>query len=531
VSSPGPPGGIDDDGLGITGPPLTEDGGPPNVPRNALKWSFVMTWGRRGFATVFLVLLAAILGPEAYGVVTLAAVYILLLELFVEQGISTALVQRETLDDEHLDTAFWMNLAWAVLFAGVSIALAGFWARANGTPQLEPIIDVLSITIILDALTLVQQAQLQREMAFKKLAMRTNVATVISGIVGVSLALTGAGAWALVAQQLTYAAASTVLFVAIVRWYPKLRFSLHHARELLGFSVDVFFANLAGFLSRRGDILFMGLFFSPVVVGTYRLADRLVDTVLELCVRPVSVISLPHFSRLQQDPARLRRSVAACMRLTILLAVPTMLAMAGCSKYILGVLGSKWSAGVTALELLAIVGVVKALIVFTGPLLFALAKARIRAAMLWAQAALSVAVVVVAGLVFGGVSVEQQLTGVAGLRALLFVLVFVPLNVAIVTRLTGLRVREIASFVPVPLISGAAAIAAVALVTKAGLLDSVRPVPALLIAGSLALAAALGVLIALEQNVRREVLRLLRSRGSIGGSPGQFDPGEVQREA
>jgi PST family polysaccharide transporter len=530
VSPPGPPGGLDDEGPDITAPPLTDDGERPDVPRHALKWSFVMSWGRRGFATLFMVLLAAILGPEAYGVVTLAAVYILLLELFVEQGISTALVQRETLDDEHLDTAFWMNLGWSVLFAGVSVALAGYWARANGVPQLEPIIDVLSITIILDAVTLVQQAQLQREMEFRKLAMRSNLATVISGIVGVCLALAGAGAWALVAQQLTFALASTLLFVALVRWYPKLRFSLHHARELLGFSVDVFFANLAGFLSRRGDILFMGLFFSPVVVGIYRLADRLVDTVLELCVRPVSVISLPHFSRLQRDPARLRSSVAACMRLTVLLAVPTMLAMAACSEYILGVLGNKWSAGVTALKLLAIVGVVKALIVFTGPLLFALAKARIRAVMLWGQAVLSVAVVAAAGLAFSGLSVQRQLTGVAGLRALLFVLVFVPLNVAIVTRLTGLRIREIASFVPVPLISGAAAIAAVALVNQTGLLDSLRPVPALLIAGSLAVGAALGVLVALERDVRAEALGLLRSRSSIGDSRGQFDT-EIRREA
>ena len=260
-----------------------------------------MNWGKRGFATLFMVLLAAILGPEAYGVVTLALVYILLMELFVEQGVVTAIVQRKTLDDAHLDSAFWLNLAWSVLFAGISVALSGFWARANGTPELEPIIDVLSITIILWALTIVQRAQLEREMQFKKLAVRSNVATLVGGVVGVCAALAGAGVWALVAQQLTFTAVSTLLFFALGRWSPRFRFSLRHARELFGFSVDVFFANIAGFLSRRGDILFMGLFFSPVVVGIYRLGDRLVDTVLELTVRPVSVTSLPHFSRLQDD--------------------------------------------------------------------------------------------------------------------------------------------------------------------------------------------------------------------------------------
>jgi hypothetical protein len=218
------------------------------------------------------------------------------------------------------------------------------------------------------------------------------------------------------------------------------------------------------------------------------------------------------------------------MRLTLLLAVPTMMAMAACSQYILAVLGPEWSPGVTALKLLAVVGMVKALIVFTGPLLFALAKARFRAIMLWGQAVLSVAAVSAAGLVFGGISVEEQLTGVAGVRALLFLLVFVPLNVAIVTRLTGLRVRDIASWVPVPLISGAGAIAVVTLINATGLLDSLSPLPALLIAGSLAVAAALGVLLSLKREARDEALALLRSRKLAMGWAGQSESTGVRRE-
>ena len=200
------------------------------------------------------------------------------------------------------------------------------------------------------------------------------------------------------------------------------------------------------------------------------------------------------------------------MRLTLLLAVPTMLTMAALSKYILALLGSEWIAGVNALKLLAVVGIVKALIVFTGPLLFAVARAGFRAIMLWCQAVLSVGTVVAAGFIFSGFSIEGQLTGVAGVRALLFLLVFAPLNVIIVTRLTGLRAREVASYVPVPLISGAAAIAVVAVIDETGVLDGLGPVAALLIAGSLAVAAALGTLLALDRKVRGQVRGVLRSR-------------------
>jgi hypothetical protein len=146
--------------------------------------------------------------------------------------------------------------------------------------------------------------------------------------------------------------------------------------------------------------------------------------------------------------------------------------------------------------------------------------------MLWGQAVLSVGAVSAAGLVFGGISVEEQLTGLAGVRALLFLLVFVPLNVAIVTRLTGLRVREIASWVPIPLISGSGAIAVIALINATGLLDSVSPLPALVIAGSLAIAAAIGVLLSLKREARDEALALLRSRRMAMGWASRSIPPE-----
>ena len=118
----------------------------------------------------------------------------------------------------------------------------------------------------------------------------------------------------------------------------------------------------------------------------------------------------------------------------------------------------------------------------------------------------------------------------AGVRALLFVLVFVPLNVAIVMRLTGLRVREIAAWVPVPLTSGVAAIAVEALISATGVLDGLSPLPALLVAGSLAVAAAVGVLLMLKRDARREVLALRRSRRLATSWVGQSDPAEVPRE-
>ena len=96
---------------------------------SSLKWTFLMTWGDRAFGLVFTLLLAAILGPRDFGIVALALIYIALVQLFNEGGIQTAIVQREELEGDHLDSAFWMNLALCVLLAAVSFLLAGWWAR------------------------------------------------------------------------------------------------------------------------------------------------------------------------------------------------------------------------------------------------------------------------------------------------------------------------------------------------------------------------------------------------------------------
>ena len=86
--------------------------------RRPLAWAFAMNWGQRGLTTLFTFVLAAILGPHDFGVVAMALIYVTFIDGFVEQGLGTAIVQRKDLDKEHLDSAFWLNLAWSLVFVG-----------------------------------------------------------------------------------------------------------------------------------------------------------------------------------------------------------------------------------------------------------------------------------------------------------------------------------------------------------------------------------------------------------------------------
>ena len=234
---------------------------------------------------------------------------------------------------------------------------AGWWADANNMPRLEGVIHVLSILIIVEGLGIVQHALMERQLDFKKLALRSNLSVLLGGVAGVTLALTGAGVWALVAQQIVLETTLLVMMWVLNPWRPGLRFSVTHARELVGYAANVFAANLAGFVNRRADALLMGIFWGPVAVGLYRLADRVVDVVLEVTMRPVGLVSLPVLSRLQNDPEQLREAVARCLRTTLLISVPVLLVVLATSDELMAMLGTEWEQAGIALQFLCLVGI------------------------------------------------------------------------------------------------------------------------------------------------------------------------------
>ena len=166
---------------------------------------------------MFTFLLAALLGPHDFGVVAMALVFIALRPACCRsRASSTAIIQREDLDDEHLDSAFWLNLVWCVVLAGAcALSLAGWWADVNDMPELGAVIQVLSLMIVIEGLEIVQQALMERQLDFKRLAIRTNVAVLLGGAVGLPLALAGAGVWALVGQQLMMATRLVALIWAM----------------------------------------------------------------------------------------------------------------------------------------------------------------------------------------------------------------------------------------------------------------------------------------------------------------------------
>ena len=160
-------------------------------------WSAIESWGSRVISFIVFLLLARLLEPKTFGLVALSSVFFAFMQVFLDQGFSQAIIQRKEVDQEHLDTAFWTNISIALLLLGISVAGAGVIANLFKEPQLTPIIRWLSLSFVFGALNSVQSAILSRQLAFKTLSLRTLVATLAGGLVGIVMAFLGFvfGAW------------------------------------------------------------------------------------------------------------------------------------------------------------------------------------------------------------------------------------------------------------------------------------------------------------------------------------------------
>src|SRR5262249_55170477 len=130
----------------------------------AVLWSSAGSWGRQVLSFALYAALARIVGPDAFGVVALAGIYISLTEVFVSHGLGTALVQRKDLEAAHIQSAFWLNVSVAVVLVGVSFVVAGAVAALFGEPRLTGVLRWLSCSLLLTGLTAIPSAILTRGM-------------------------------------------------------------------------------------------------------------------------------------------------------------------------------------------------------------------------------------------------------------------------------------------------------------------------------------------------------------------------------
>lgn len=451
--------------------------------------------------------LAAVLGPNDFGLIAMAGAYIIFVEMFVAQGMGAAIIQRKDLQDEHLDSIFWLILSGSIVLALISVAISPWWAAVNDLPRLASVISVLSLSIPIKGLTVVQHSLLKRKMDFRSLAILSGVASIIGGVIGVTMALSGYGVWSLVAQQLVSSALATAIMWKVSSWRPRLQFSYRKARELFGFSRGEFASNLGVFTAGQSDAILMGVFFGPIAVGLYRLADRIMNMLLEVGTRSIQVVSLPHFASLQDDPPKLRAALLSCIRLSTAITIPAMTILSVSSDQLMALIDEKWAPAASVIKIVVFMGMAKSVSSFCGPVLQAQGRTKAMAALVWGLALSTMGCIAIVGVLYGASDVLQQITTVAIVRTGLFVAIFGVATLVITNRLCGITMRQLGVALFPGCVSGFAAFLLGEIILSSTIPTSDGSFVALLWIVIPTAVAAGTTLVITDQAVRRLVLR------------------------
>jgi len=349
-----------------------------NLRQKAVKgvvWSAMQSWGRQAIALIVFSILARLVAPEAFGLIALAQVFLAFTQVFLDQGFTEAIVQRHDLEPEHLDTAFWINIVIGLLLTVFGIAGAGVMADLFNQPQLTPIIRWLSPSFLIFAFSAVQEALFTRNLAFKALTVRTLIAVVAGGVVGVAMAFVGYGVWSLVGQQLAGGLVQVFVLWWASDWRPGFKVSARHFRELFSFGINVVWMKILDFINYRADDFLIGYFLGPVALGYYSIAFRLFMIMIQLLTNVTNQVATPTFSRLQKETERLRQAFYTVTELTSFISFPAFLGVVALAPEIVQVLfGDQWSPSIPVLQLLAVVGIFNSIYYFNATIIIAMGK-------------------------------------------------------------------------------------------------------------------------------------------------------------
>jgi O-antigen/teichoic acid export membrane protein len=338
-------------------------------------WSVIQKWGTQAISFVIIVILSRLLAPEAFGLVALATVFTDIVQIFMDQGLSAAIVQRADLEREHLDTAFWISVLMGTVLAIVGIAGSDLIAAFFKEPRLASVLRWLSITFIISTLSSTQLAILQRKLAFKSLAARSMAAKTVGGIVGVTMALTGFGVWSLVGQKIAGSIAGVIVLWRASDWRPGFNVSKKHYVELFNFGISVVGNNLLVVVMQRSDDFLIGFYLGPTLLGYYTIGYRLLLITISLVTGIINAVAFPAFSRLQDSPERMRRAFYQVIQYTILLAFPVFIGLGTLAPELIpAIFGAKWTPSVPVMQVLALIGILQSVIAFKGSVMRAFGK-------------------------------------------------------------------------------------------------------------------------------------------------------------
>ena len=322
---------------------------------NNFIWRFAERCGAQLVTFIVSIVLARILTPEDYGVVALATVFTSILQVFVDSGLGTALIQKKKADDLDFSSVFYFNFVVCIVLYIIMFFTAPFISVFYNDSSLTSIVRVASLTIVISGVKGIQQAYVSRNMLFKRFFFATLGGTIFSAFIGIGLAYAGFGVWAIVAQQLSNTAIDTLILWITVKWRPKKMFSIKRLKELLNFGWKLLISSLFNAVYNNLRNLIIGKYYSSADLAYYNQGDKFPNLIVTNINSSIDSVLLPTLSSAQDEKKRVKSMTRRAIKTSTYIMAPLMMGLAFCATPIVRlILTEKWMPCVPYLQIFCI---------------------------------------------------------------------------------------------------------------------------------------------------------------------------------
>lgn len=306
-------------------------------------WSSLERFSVQGIQFAVMIIMARILTPADYGLVGMLAIFIAVSQSLIDSGFSQALIRKQDRSEIDNSTVFYFNIAVGFVLYMILFFTAPLIADFYNEPLLIPITRAIGLSVVFNSLAVVQRALLTVKLDFKTQAKASFIGVVISGSIGISMAYTGYGVWAIVWQQLSNLAVVTILLWILSHWKPIWAYSWKSFRELFGFGSKLLASGLLDTIFRNLYLIVIGKFFKASDLGYYTRAHQFTDFASSNITGIFQRVTYPVLCTIQDDDSRLSDVYRRLLKTSAFIIFPLMMGMAAVAKpMVISFLTEKW---------------------------------------------------------------------------------------------------------------------------------------------------------------------------------------------
>lgn len=306
-------------------------------------WRIAERCGAQIVTFIVSIVLARILSPDDYGTIALVTVFTSILQVFVDSGLGTALVQKKNADDLDFSSVFYFNLIVCIILYGLMFIAAPLIANFYGDNTLIPVIRVISITILISGVKGIQQSYVSKNMLFKRFFFSTLGGTIFSAVLGNCMAYMGFGVWSLVFQQISNTAIDTIILWVTVKWHPHKMFSWNRLKSLLSYGWKLLVSSLLDTVYNNLRNLIIGKIYSASDLAYYNQGDKFPKVIVTNINTSIDSVLLPSMADVQDDHLKVKSMTRRAIKTSTYIMAPLMMGLAFCATPIVKlVLTDKW---------------------------------------------------------------------------------------------------------------------------------------------------------------------------------------------